>query len=270
MGITVKEAVSRYDVNIFQLGFIRFFCAGILVLPAAAAAGKPLAIVSKKYFLLRGIFGAAGNFIFFVMIAVAGLGRGTVLMQLTGVFGAAAAVFLLKEKINQFLIMAIVSAGTGILFCSGFDIASGVELLAIAGAACSGLALVFTRKMNETDSLHTIFFSQCVCGTLLTAGALFFTGFPVAASTYVMGTALTVFDTIGQYLMTMALKRVSVSITGPLLMTSPVISLSAGMCFFSESLDFFQWIGSILILTGSFLVVLFRQNGSKNQTAVIK
>lgn len=258
-GIMVKKAVCSYDTDIFQLGFIRFFSAGILVMTISALERKPLRTFNKKYFLLRGFFGSAGNLICFLIIALAGLGRGMVLMQLTGVFGAVAAIFLLKEKLNIFLTLAVASAGAGILFFSGFKLTAGVEMLAFAGAACSGLGLVFVRRMNETDSMHTVFFSQCICGTILAAFTLIIAGFPLSWNCWIPGLLLTFFDAVGQYLMTAALKKVSVAVTGPLLMTTPVITLLTGIFFFSEKMDLFQWIGTILILTGSFTAATAHQ-----------
>ena len=86
MGITVKQAVTAGGVNIFQLGLIRFLTAAIGVTLPALFGCWSLRVVNRSCFLLRGFFGAAGNFLMFTVIMLVGLGRGSVMMQLMGIF----------------------------------------------------------------------------------------------------------------------------------------------------------------------------------------
>ena len=72
MGITVKQAVTAGGVNIFQLGLIRFLTAAIGVTLPALFGCWSLRVINRSCFLLRGFFGAAGNFLMFTVICWSG------------------------------------------------------------------------------------------------------------------------------------------------------------------------------------------------------
>lgn len=263
MGITVKQAVTAGGVNIFQLGMVRFLAATVGVTAVAFTCRRSLRVVNRGCFLLRGFFGAAGNFLMFTVIMLIGLGRGSVMMQLMGIFGALSALFLLHETMSARLLAAVVSASVGVIFCAGGRWPSACEWLAVAGALFSGLALTFIRKLNETDNLHVIFFSQSICGTVLMLIPACFVGFPATREVWAAGLLLTLFDAAGQYAMTHGMKRTPVAAAGALLMLTPVISLGIGLFVYGERLDAAQWIGCALILCGGTLAVVRKIPGTR-------
>lgn len=256
MGVTVKQAVNTYHINIFQLGFLRFLIAATVIMIPAWLGAWPLAVVNAKYFLLRGFFGAAGNFLLFAVIVLIGLGRGTVMMQLMGVFGALSALLILHEKMSPGIRAATAISALGVLLCANLEWPSPYEYLAVLGAMCSGLALTFIRKLNQTESVHVIFFGQCICGVILLAAALPFVGFPTAAETWLAAGLVTLWDIAGQYLMTCGMIRTPVAASGLLLMLSPVISLLAGLLIYHEIIGPLPLAGCLLILSGGVLAVL--------------
>mgnify|MGYP001321850806 FL=1 len=261
MGVTVKQAVTVGGVNIFQLGMIRFLAATVGVSLPALCGAWSLRVVNRKYFLLRGFFGAAGNFLMFAVIVLVGLGRGTVMMQLMGIFGALSALFLLRETMSLRLLAAVAAASAGVVLCAGLRWPSTFEWLAVGGALCSGLGLTFIRKLNRTDNLHVIFFSQSICGLTLMAIPACFVGFPSGWAAWSAGLLVTFFDVAGQYFMTHGMVRTPVAVTGALLMLSPVVSLSIGYAVYCEILDGPQLAGCILILGGGLLAVCRRTPG---------
>lgn len=176
------------------------------------------------------------------------------MMQLMGIFGALSALFLLGETMSLRLLTAVLAASAGVVLCAGGR-PSLYEWLAVGGALCSGLALTFIRKLNRTDNLHVVFFSQSVCGLVLMAPTVCFAGFPATRTAWAAGLLLTFFDTAGQYFMTHGMTRTPVAAAGSLLMLSPVVSLAVGLFAFGETLDFLQVSGCALILTGGMLSV---------------
>ena len=125
MGITVKQAVTAGGVNIFQLGLIRFLTAAIGVTLPALFGCWSLRVINRSCFLLRGFFGAAGNFLMFTVIMLVGLGRGSVMMQLMGIFGALSALFLLGEAMSLRLLTAVLAASAGVVLCAGGSCMNG-------------------------------------------------------------------------------------------------------------------------------------------------
>lgn len=266
MGITVKQAVTAGGVNIFQLGLIRFLTATIGVTLPSLFGCWSLHVVNRSAFLLRGFFGAAGNFMLFMVIMLVGLGRGSVMMQLTGIFGALSALFLLRENMSVRLLTAVLAASAGVILCSGCRLTL-YEWLAVGGALCSGLALTFIRKLNRTDNLHVIFFSQSICGLVLMLPTIFFVGFPVIGTVWAAGLLLTIFDTAGQYFMTHGMKQTPVATAGALLTLSPVVNLMVGLIVFGETLDYLQISGCALILIGGTLSVTGTSTSARRVSA---
>jgi len=256
MGITVKQAVNHYHINIFQLGFLRFLIAATVVAVPAWLGLWSLRVVNGKYFLLRGFFGAAGNFLLFAVIMLIGLGRGTAMMQLMGVFGALSALLILHEKMSLSLQAATAISALGVLLCANMQWPSPYEWLAVLGAMCSGLALTFIRKLNQTESIHVIFFGQCICGVILLSATLPLAGLPTAAKTWIAAGLVTLFDIAGQYLMTCGMIKTPVATSGLLLMLSPVISLLAGLLIYRENVGPMPLAGCLLILSGGVLSIL--------------
>ncbi len=257
MGITVKTALAVGHDGVFLLGLIRFLAAFLFVSGGAAAGFWRLRVHNRKAFWLRGFFGAGGNFLLFVSIALVGLGRGSVLSQLMVVFAALFGHWLLGERLNRRLGVSVGLTASGVLMLAGFRSPGTGELLAVSGALCSGLALVFIRKLKETDSLHVIFFSQSLCGVLLLLPAALLAPLPTAVAAIVQGGLLAAFfDTCGQYLMTRGMRTASAAEAGVLLVLTPVISMAAGLILFHEKTDMLTLLGCSLILLGSLSVAL--------------
>ena len=253
MGLLVKLCVEQLGVNIFWLGFLRFAIASLIIGIPGHCGAYSLKVNNRPLFVLRGVIGSTGNFLLFVAIALVGLGRGTVLIQLMGVFGALSAIFILHERLSVKLISASVIATLGVFMCCGFSLTSGYEFLALIGAVCSGLTLSFIRKLRQTDNTYVVFFSQCIFGSLLLFIPALMSPVPTQPMAWVLIPSLTLVDIAAQLFMTRGLATTPVAIGGSLLMLSPGLSLLAGLCIFKEPINAIQLSGCLLILVGSFL-----------------
>lgn len=124
---------------------------GLMILPALAGHWS-LRVHNRAAFVGRGVFGAAGMLVYFIVINKVGLGRGTVLANLAAVFATFAAIPLLKEWPRPAAWFAVVLATLGVLGCSTSGIPAGWEWLALLGALFGGLTFPFIRKLRQTDS----------------------------------------------------------------------------------------------------------------------
>jgi drug/metabolite transporter (DMT)-like permease len=168
---------------------------------------------------------------------------------------------ILKEKVEpiKFVIIAISFAGLVLLSVGGGNgslAGMGIyELIAIAGSVTTGLAVVFVKKLHDSDNSYAIFFSQCIVGFwmfLIPSGATQAKGNLTELLLLVL---VGVVATIGQLFMTEGYRYVNVA-TGSLLQSMvPVFNLLSGWLIFHEKYTTIELIGAFVIVGSCFLLV---------------
>ena len=148
--------------------------------------------------------------------------------------------------------LAILKLGVGKGSLAGMGI---YELIAIAGSVTTGLAVVFVKKLHDSDNSMAIFFSQCIVGFwmfLIPSGVTQAKGNLTEILLLVL---VGIVATIGQLFMTEGYKYVNVA-TGSLLQSLvPVFNLFSGWLIFNEKYSFIEMIGAFVIVGSCFLLV---------------
>lgn len=259
MGMSVRQLVSVYRADVFWVAWIRFVI-GLLVVVGPALAGHwSLRITNRSAFVLRGLFGVGGMFTLLVVIDKVGLGRGTVLANLTAVFATLLAIPLLKEWPRPVVAVSVALATGGVLLCSGVGVPVGWEWLALLCAFFGGFTLPFIRILRRTDGNHISFLSQCMFGVLLLLPLLSPARFPTSPTIWQLLLLMATFDILGQFCLSQGLATVPVARGTAILMLVPILSLLAGVTLFGESLQARQWVGCGIVLLSGFLAVMARR-----------
>lgn len=258
MGILVRELVVTHGVNVFWIGWVRFLAGlAVMVVPAWLGAWS-LRVHNKPILVARGILGSLGIFLFFVAVGSVGLGRGTVLFYLMGVFGTLAGIVMLKEHPRPVVWLAVLLSVFGVLLSSNAGFPRGGEWAALGGALCSGITLALVRLLRRTDSNQVTFYGQGLWGSLLLAIPALLSPVPLGMEIWFMLLAMSAFDIVGQLFMTQALAMIPVARGGSLMMLIPIFSLLVGVVAFGEVLSVLQWIGCLLVIVASFLAIVSR------------
>ncbi len=272
MAVLVKAIpnVSSYQTTFFR------FAIGLGIIGILSLFGIiQLKFVDKKGLFWRGFVGGIAVYLFYLAILKLGVGKGSVYIYSYPIFATLFSMLILKEKVEPIkfvvifisfagLILLSIGGGKGSLAGMGF-----YELIAIAGSVTTGLAVVFVKKLHDSDNSYAIFFSQCIVGFwmfLVPSGATQAKG---DVSELLLLVLVGVVATIGQLFMTEGYKYVNVA-TGSLLQSMvPVFNLFSGWLIFHEQFSTVEMVGSLVIVGSCFALVLINFTVGK-KTRILK
>lgn len=272
MAVLVKAIpnVSSYQTTFFR------FAIGLGIIGILSLFGIiNLKFNDKKNLFWRGLVGGAAVYLFYLAILKLGVGKGSVYIYSYPIFATLFSMLILKEKVEpiKFVVISISFAGLVLLSLGGgkgsLDGLGFYELIAIAGSVITGLAVVFVKKLHESDNSYAIFFSQCIVGFwmfLVPSGATQASG---NINELLLLVLVGVVATIGQLFMTEGYKYVNVA-TGSLLQSMvPVFNLFSGWLIFHEQFTALEMMGAFVIVSSCFALVIINFSVGK-KTRILK
>jgi drug/metabolite transporter (DMT)-like permease len=231
---------------------------------------------SWKWLITRGLAGGFTMFSYFTAVTYADLGEVGALHKLSPVFSVIFGYFILREKLDLKVWMAVTLAIIGVFFIrnpfvSSFGIAHVLVLMAAMG---SGFVLICVRKLKLSGVDTWLIISALLITALTISFPRMILDFRIyQPQTYLFVLGAGVASTIGQLLTTTASKYIeakSVSILG---LFSVFEIMLAGIIIFGEGISVFKITGAILIVSSAAIVILFNLNKSKtviNQVYQVK
>ena len=272
MAILVKATphVSSYQTTFFR------FAVGVGIVSALSLFGViQLTFNDRKGLFWRGFVGGIAVYLFYLAILKLGVGKGSVYIYSYPIFATLFSMLILKEKVEpikfvvifiSFAGLILLSVGGGKESLAGMDI---YELIAIAGSVTTGLAVVFVKKLHDSDNSYAIFFSQCIVGFwmfLIPSGTTQAKGDLTELLLLVL---IGVVATIGQLFMTEGYRHVNVA-TGSMLQSMvPVFNLLAGWFIFHEQYTAIEILGAFIIVSSCFFLVFINFRIGK-RTRILK
>jgi drug/metabolite transporter (DMT)-like permease len=271
MAVLVKAVpnVSSYQTTFFR------FAIGLGILGILSLFGIiNLRFNDKKNLFWRGLVGGIAVYLFYLAIIKLGVGKGSVYVYSYPIFATLFSMLILKEKVEpiKFVVIFISFAGLVLLSVGGKGSLAGMgfyELIAIAGSVTTGLAVVFVKKLHDSDSSYAIFFSQCIVGFwlfLIPSGATQAKG---NLNELLLLVLVGIVATIGQLFMTEGYRYVNVA-TGSLLQSMvPVFNLLSGWLIFHEQFTTIEMTGAFVIVGSCFALVIINFRIGK-KTRILK
>ncbi|MBW8334509.1 MAG: DMT family transporter [Prolixibacteraceae bacterium] len=271
MAVLVKAVpnVSSYQTTFFR------FAIGLGILGILSLFGIiNLRFNDKKNLFWRGIVGGIAVYLFYLAIIKLGVGKGSVYVYSYPIFATLFSMLILKEKVEpiKFVVIFISFAGLVLLSVGGKESLAGMgiyELIAIAGSVTTGLAVVFVKKLHNSDNSYAIFFSQCIVGFwlfLIPSGATQAKG---NLNELLLLVLVGIVATIGQLFMTEGYRYVNVA-TGSLLQSMvPVFNLLSGWLIFHEQFTTIEMTGAFVIVGSCFALVIINFRIGK-KTRILK
>lgn len=256
------KLVSHIDS--VKIGLSRFVV-GLCILTAAAVMGKiKLRFNNKRLLFVRGLLGGIGIILTYLAIIKLGVSKGMVLVATYPVFAYIFSVIVIKERPSFPSAAAVVTAFVGIYivmtgnngtagFWSGFGV---YEILAVSVGLLGGLVIVTIRKLHETDSSYSIYFSQCAIGFCLAVAPSRLWAASIKSGELMILLFIGVLATIGQLMMTQSYKHLPVRKGAVLGMLEPLFCYIAGVIIFGEFFSVTAAFGSLLIIGSCVAVVL--------------
>jgi drug/metabolite transporter (DMT)-like permease len=265
LAFSVMSALLKVasDISPFKTVLFRF-AVGLGLLGLAALWGKiRLEFVRSRLLFFRGLIGGTAVFILFLSIVKLGVGKGTLFCYSYPVFASIFSGLFLRERIRPLKWCFIAGAFLGIYFLTAGK--SGVhsagnplgwyEILALIGAVLSGIAIVMVKKLHNTDSSYSIFFSQCLVGFWLFVVPANMAADAGGMSEGMLLLSIGVVAAVAQLLMTEAYRHLKVT-TGALMnMLVPVINFVMGIVIFREPFSGAEIAGAALTISSCVLVI---------------
>lgn len=259
-------ALFAYDggINVFTLLFLRFSLAALLLFIYIYFSKTKIKVNKNqllKIFVMGGLFYSLFSFCYFSAIQYIPASL-AVLIFYTFPFIIAGLSYFLGVKLTFKVIIAIVISFIGLLFVLGKT--SG-EISAVGIILASGAAIfyaVYTLYgdyiLKETPLLTTI---AIVC--LFAAISFFSVGlltnnidFNFSSSTWLPTISISVVSMLGFLAFFQGIKLTSPTSISALSMVEPIVTIILSIIFFGDTFNYFQIFGAILVLGGSYLVVL--------------
>jgi drug/metabolite transporter (DMT)-like permease len=272
MAILVKATphVSSYQTTFFR------FAVGVGIVSALSLFGViQLTFNDRKGLFWRGFVGGIAVYLFYLAILKLGVGKGSVYIYSYPIFATLFSMLILKEKVELIKFAVIFISFAGLILLSvggGKESLAGMgiyELVAIAGSITTGLAVVFVKKLHDSDNSYAIFFSQCIVGFwmfLIPSGTTQAKGDLTELLLLVL---IGVVATIGQLFMTEGYRHVNVA-TGSMLQSMvPVFNLLAGWFIFHEQYTVIEILGAFIIVSSCFFLVFINFRIGK-RTRILK
>lgn len=272
MAVLVKAIpnVSSYQTTFFR------FAIGLGIIGILSLFGIiNLKFNDKKNLFWRGLVGGVAVYLFYLAIIKLGVGKGSVYIYSYPIFATLFSMLILKEKVEPIKFVVIFISFAGLILLSvggGKESMAGMgiyELIAIAGSITTGLAVVFVKKLHDSDNSYAIFFSQCIVGFwmfLIPSGATQAKG---DLSELFLLVLVGIVATIGQLFMTEGYRYVNVA-TGSLLQSMvPVFNLLSGWLIFHEQFTKIEMAGAFVIVSSCFALVIINLRIGK-KTRILK
>jgi drug/metabolite transporter (DMT)-like permease len=260
--LIIRGIGTLETVNVWLISCARFVVGLAVVALAYRREWEPSHLLRNRKLAARGLVGGLGVAGFYATVVHLGAGRATFINNTYLIWGALLAVFLLRERLGAVLVAGGAAAlgGLGLLtgaFAAGATV-SGYDLLAIATAIASGYVVVTIRQLHATEHSATIFSAQCVYGLLICAIPALLHLQALNPLVWTLLVVASVCAGVGQILMTLGFRNLSVA-EGSLLQMIVPLGIAAGeVAFFAERFTAIETIGAALILAGCALPALRR------------
>ncbi len=247
------HAMVRYfstELHPFELAFFRNLFGLLVVLPWFFRYGlAPLRTRRLPLHGLRALLNAVAMISFYYALSLITLSKAAALGFAAPIFTTVLAMLLLGEvvRVRRWAAILFGFAGTLVVIRPGFESIGPGELLMIGSSAVWAFVMMAIKSLSRTDSSITITsYMLLLMVPLSLIPALFVWQWP-SPDQLVWLVGLGVFGTIGQLLMTQALREGETNVVVPLDFFKMIWASILGYLILAEVPDLFTWIGGAMI-----------------------
>lgn len=260
-------ALFAYDggINVITLLFLRFTLASFLLFLYIFLTKRKITLNKKKIiniFIMGGIFYSVFSFCYFSAIKYIPASLAVLIFYTYPFITAVISSFFLNMKLTKKVIGAILVSFIGLIFVlektSGDIVLIGI-LLAFGAALSYSVYTLFGDHILKDIPLLTTIAMVCLFAALsfLTVGLVSNNvQFNFTSNSWLSTIGIAVVSMLGFLAFFQGIKMTSPTSISVLSMIEPVVTIILSIVFFNDILNFYQIIGTILVLGGSVLVVL--------------
>lgn len=249
MSTLVKILPEAYTV--WHIGFIRCMGGMLILLSFTSKKENPFRGHNIPLLIFRGCTGSLAFVTIVTAMRVLPLSTASVIFYAYPVFAAFFGLIIYREKVNprQFLCIAVLIAGIGILF--DFSLTGSVygQSMAILGALFAGLTVTLIRSLREHNGVAVIYLYFCATGSLVTLP--FCLANPILPATlmeWAMIVVIIISATTAQLMMNLGFTFCKGFEGGVYMSTETVFTAVVGIYFLGDPVSCRFFTGALLIL----------------------
>ena len=244
-----------------ELVFFRSLVSLLISLFIVWRAGVSPLGKSRKYLVLRGVFGVTALTLFFYTLQKMPIATAITIQYLSPIFTSLFAIWILREpmKKKQWLFFAI--SFMGILVMKGLndDIKTIYVLIGIVAAAFAGLAYNMIRKVKDTDHpVVVVLYFPLIALPVMTVFSFFYWKTPVGVE-WLLLLAMGIFTQIAQVYMTKAWQSEAANKVASMKYVGIVFALFFDLTLFQIVPPWTTILGIALVMVGVVLNIRFKE-----------
>ena len=257
----VMSAVVRYVSGYLPLAEVVFFrnAMGLLVIvPWLIIGGRALLRTPNwRLHMLRSSFGVLSMFCLFYALAHLPLADATLLNFTAPLYIPLIAAWWLKEAAPRHIYRNILLGfiGIALILKPGSMTFDHSALIAAAAGVFTALAFVSLRRMADSEpALRTVFYFGLI-GAVMSAVPMTFVWTTPPPALWPWLVALGITASAGQWLLTSGYRYAPAAVVGPFTYTTVLFAAALGWIFWAEAPDELSFLGMILVIIASSLVL---------------
>lgn len=263
MSALIKLAAER-DIHLLEIMFWRQFITLPILLVWLAATGGLASLATKRLgrHFTRGLYGTIGMILNFGAVIMLPLAEATTLNFTGPIWATILAMVLLKDKVGPWRWSAVVLGFVGIVIIAqpgGGHIPLAGALVALGGAFMIALISIQIADLGRTEKPTTIVFYFALFSAPMTALALPFVAHGHDATGWLLLLAIGITGSIGQLLLTAALRFGKVASVIVMDYSSLFWATLYGFIWFGALPPTSTWAGAPLVV-GAGLLIAWREH----------
>lgn len=265
MGILVKTASARFQMNPYELAFWRSLLPAVVIALGTYSRQQTLKTKLPLAHLWRGTAGTIALFLTFYGLQHLPLATSITLSYTSAIFMAALSVFWLKERLSvkTWLALSLGLAGIALMLRPSFAANLWLEtVLNLLVGLFSAFALLQVKDLSQAgEPTGRIVFYFSAVATVLSACVATWVGWtlPTAESLpYLLGVGLA--GLLAQLAMTQAYAEGQKFTVASLSYLTIVFSAIYGIAFLGEAIDWLEIVGMITVIGAGILCALPDKN----------
>ena len=267
--MSVFLKLAQNDINVFTVGFLRFFFGLILILPFIIKSNFNIYKTNNfKFHLARSIINVPMMILGFAALMYIPLEQIKAIGFLSPILVVILSVLILKERIYIIRILALIIGFFGVLIILRpgiIEINVGAYMVLLSGLLWSTV-IIITKFMSKEDSPMTILTYQYtfVSIFILPLALIYWTNPTLNSFYYALLAAIV--GTVLHLCINHSYRLADLSVIQPVWFTQLIFASIFGFSIFGEIPDGWTWAGGILVFT-SVLIITYRENYLKKDIA---
>jgi len=250
----IDEAIPIYELVFFRSVFSLIITSIIIKRKKINPWGK-----NKSLLIIRGLLGTVALICIFYSIRNMPLSISTVIQYTYPIFISIFAVFLIKEKINFNVIIALFLGWLGILIIlnpyqsTSYEIDKLAISIAFAGAITTSLAYIAVKKLSRKEDIFIIIKYFPLISVITLIPIVYVNWITPQVSDLIWIIGIGIFTQAGQTFLTLGLKNLPASQASSINYLQVIFGSIWGIYLFGEKITINFVIGSIFVLLGTII-----------------